>query len=173
MLNSYRVLPSGASLDTVGTSCLPAVAMRANRALSRVYPLRGKLMDCEGKPMDCEEYFLDATIFRIERVWSMGKGRQLPWHPPIASRCSVLSRCAGWLFRKFRVIRVKKKPRKVVIVSRRVGSISRSGAEEREGCCCRAHRPRPLHEMKPLCVEEKGDGYHPYNCWPTFDLIMN
>ncbi len=27
--------------------------------------------------MDCEEYFLDATIFRIARVWSMRKGRQV------------------------------------------------------------------------------------------------
>ncbi len=42
LLNSYRVHPSGVSLDTVGTSCLPSVAMPANRALSRVYPLRGK-----------------------------------------------------------------------------------------------------------------------------------
>ncbi len=41
-LNSYRVHPSGVSEDTVGTSCLPAVAMPANRALSSVYPLRGK-----------------------------------------------------------------------------------------------------------------------------------
>ncbi len=46
-LNSYRVQPSGANVDTVGMSCLPAVAMHANRALSKVYPLRGKQMDCE------------------------------------------------------------------------------------------------------------------------------
>ena len=47
-LNSYRVHPSGASEDTVGTSCLPSVVMPANRALSRVYPPRGKRARSDG-----------------------------------------------------------------------------------------------------------------------------
>ena len=47
-LNSYRVHPSGASVDTVGTSCLPSVAIPANRALSSVYPLQGKRARSDG-----------------------------------------------------------------------------------------------------------------------------
>ncbi len=48
LLNSYRVHLSGVGEDTVGTLCLPSVAMPANRALSSVYPLRGKQVRGDG-----------------------------------------------------------------------------------------------------------------------------
>ncbi len=125
-----------------------------------------KPIDYERKPMDCEEYFLGATIFRIAHVWSMGKGRQVsvvsahrkamirlipmcrmvipktPWHPPIALRCSVVSRCAGWQFRKFRAIRVKKTCVVVGISTQAFGTqvcfFARRDAEKWELCICDA-----------------------------------
>ena len=66
LLNSYRVHPSGTGVDTVGTSCLPAVAMRANRALSSVYPLRGKPMDYEGKQVNYEGQPMDYWEYQLK-----------------------------------------------------------------------------------------------------------
>ena len=76
-LNSYRVQPSGASIDTVGTSCLPSVAMRANRALSSVYPLRGKQVDNEKSDgllqKQMRSIYWTLSYSRIANVRSMRK----------------------------------------------------------------------------------------------------
>ena len=48
-----------------------------------------------------------------------GEPRPFPFHPTIAKRCSVLSRCAGWKIRYIRAIRCSTNPCGVVVIARR------------------------------------------------------